>query len=57
MKRIFLVVLSTLLLATMATTIVKAEDKELTLCWAAWDPANALRELSTVRGSDCGLED
>ena len=46
MKRIFLVVLSTLLLAATASTIVKAQDKELTLCWAAWDPANALRELS-----------
>jgi multiple sugar transport system substrate-binding protein len=23
-----------------------AQDKELTLCWAAWDPANALTELS-----------
>ena len=23
-----------------------AQDKELTLCWAAWDPANALVELS-----------
>ena len=24
----------------------KAETKQLTLCWAAWDPANALVELS-----------
>src|SRR5690349_23102012 len=24
----------------------KAEANELTLCWAAWDPANALVELS-----------
>ncbi len=23
----------------------KAEAEELTLCWAAWDPANALVEL------------
>src|SRR5881275_2686911 len=23
-----------------------AQDKSLTLCWAAWDPANALVELS-----------
>jgi len=22
----------------------QAEDKSLTLCWAAWDPANALLE-------------
>jgi multiple sugar transport system substrate-binding protein len=24
----------------------QAQDKQLTLCWAAWDPANALAELS-----------
>jgi multiple sugar transport system substrate-binding protein len=24
----------------------RAQDKSLTLCWAAWDPANALVELS-----------
>ena len=24
----------------------QAEEKSLTLCWAAWDPANALVELS-----------
>src|ERR1700755_812757 len=24
----------------------QAEDKTITLCWAAWDPANALVELS-----------
>src|SRR5260370_17676379 len=24
----------------------QAQDKSLTLCWAAWDPANALVELS-----------
>ena len=23
-----------------------AQSKQLTLCWAAWDPANALVELS-----------
>ncbi len=34
------------LAASAATTEVYAQDKELTLCWAAWDPANALRELS-----------
>ena len=30
-------------LATMAST---AKSADLTLCWAAWDPANALVELS-----------
>ena len=32
--------------AAAATTGVQAQDKEITLCWAAWDPANALVELS-----------
>ena len=31
-------------MSTFATTAAQAED--LTLCWAAWDPANALVELS-----------
>jgi len=32
------------LAAASVSTASKAED--LTLCWAAWDPANALVELS-----------
>jgi len=40
-----LLALATLsLVATGASNAAKAED--LTLCWAAWDPANALVELS-----------
>ena len=31
---------------SLAATTAQAQDKELTLCWAAWDPANALAELS-----------
>ena len=27
----------------------KAQTKQLTLCWAAWDPANALVELQKRR--------
>ena len=27
-------------------TAAQAQDKTITLCWAAWDPANALVELS-----------
>jgi len=30
----------------LASTAVHAQDKTITLCWAAWDPANALVELS-----------
>ena len=35
---------STLFASTAITSVAQAED--LTLCWAAWDPANALVELS-----------
>ncbi|WP_444815002.1 ABC transporter substrate-binding protein [Variovorax brevis] len=30
----------------LTSTNVRAQDKTITLCWAAWDPANALVELS-----------
>ena len=35
-----------LALAMAFTSGAQAQDKQLTLCWAAWDPANALVELS-----------
>ena len=34
------------LLAVAPVTPAQAQDKSLTLCWAAWDPANALVQLS-----------
>ena len=34
----------------------QAQDKELTLCWAAWDPANALRELSKEFTAQSGIK-
>ncbi len=30
----------------LGATAAQAQDKQLTLCWVAWDPANALAELS-----------
>jgi multiple sugar transport system substrate-binding protein len=33
-----------------------AQDKSLTLCWAAWDPANALVELSKGFTQQTGIE-
>jgi multiple sugar transport system substrate-binding protein len=33
-----------------------AQDKSLTLCWAAWDPANALAELSKDFTTESGIE-
>ncbi len=45
MKRLFGVLLAGFMYAwTMFPA--NAQAKDLTLCWAAWDPANALRELS-----------
>lgn len=41
------VVAATLISLGLGTaTGAQAQDKQLTLCWAAWDPANALVELS-----------
>jgi multiple sugar transport system substrate-binding protein len=31
---------------SLAASAVQAQEKTITLCWAAWDPANALVELS-----------
>lgn len=39
----------------LATTTAQAQDKELTLCWAAWDPANALAELSKDFTAQSGI--
>lgn len=41
--------------AAAATTGVQAQDKEITLCWAAWDPANALVELSKDFTASTGI--
>jgi len=45
MKRYLLIAVSVMLLS-IAASGVRAQGKQITLCWAAWDPANALRELS-----------
>jgi len=41
---------------TLGGTAVKAQDKTLTLCWAAWDPANALVELSKDFTTKSGIK-
>ncbi|MDJ0970984.1 MAG: extracellular solute-binding protein [Kiloniellales bacterium] len=40
---------------TGAPTVAGAQDKEITLCWAAWDPANALVELSKDFTAETGI--
>lgn len=37
-------------------TPASAQDKEITLCWAAWDPANALVELSKDFTAKSGIK-
>ena len=44
------------MLAASALTSAQAQDKELTLCWAAWDPANALRELGKDFEAQSGIK-
>ena len=44
------------LAAGAAVGTAQAADKELTLCWAAWDPANALVELSKDFTAKTGIE-
>ncbi len=46
MRKAFTTLAALATTAILASTAAKANDKELTLCWAAWDPANALVELS-----------
>jgi multiple sugar transport system substrate-binding protein len=45
MKRLFAGAFA-LTAVALAPSIAQAQSKSLTLCWAAWDPANALVELS-----------
>jgi multiple sugar transport system substrate-binding protein len=33
-----------------------AQSQEITLCWAAWDPANALVELSKEFEAESGIK-
>ncbi len=46
---------ATLCMGLFATS-AQAEDKELTLCWAAWDPANALTVLSKDFTKETGIK-
>ena len=41
---------------TLASGAAQAQTKQLTLCWAAWDPANALVELSKDFTAQTGVQ-
>jgi multiple sugar transport system substrate-binding protein len=43
-------------IAVGGLTPASAQDKEITLCWAAWDPANALVELSKDFTAKSGIK-
>jgi multiple sugar transport system substrate-binding protein len=42
--------------ATLMSFSAQAQQKQLTLCWAAWDPANALVELSKDFTAKTGIQ-
>lgn len=42
-------------IALLAANAAQAQSNELTLCWAAWDPANALVELSKDFEAQSGI--
>ena len=50
--------LKVMLAALVMTFVLQnvARAQEITLCWAAWDPANALRELSKDFTSETGIQ-
>jgi multiple sugar transport system substrate-binding protein len=52
----WIVTLAAIATLTLASTAARAEDKTLTLCWAAWDPANALVELSKDFTAQSGVK-
>ena len=43
-------------LTVAGITGAAAQEKEITLCWAAWDPANALVELSKDFTAETGIK-
>ncbi len=47
---------SVALLSGASFTAAGAQENELTLCWAAWDPANALVELSKDFTTETGIK-
>ena len=42
--------------AVLTAAPAQAQQKSLTLCWAAWDPANALVELSKDFTAQSGVQ-
>jgi multiple sugar transport system substrate-binding protein len=53
--RTFAAGLAAATMAFLGATGASAQDREITLCWAAWDPANALVELSKDFTAETGI--
>ncbi|MEX1109588.1 MAG: ABC transporter substrate-binding protein [Dongiaceae bacterium] len=53
--RTFAAGLAAATMAFLGATSASAQDREITLCWAAWDPANALVELSKDFTAETGI--
>jgi multiple sugar transport system substrate-binding protein len=53
--RTFAAGLAAATMAFLGATSTSAQDREITLCWAAWDPANALVELSKDFTAETGI--
>ncbi len=56
MRKILLGLGSLAASAILTFNIAQAQTKQLTLCWAAWDPANALVELSKDFTTKTGVQ-
>ncbi len=56
MKRLTGSILASMLITILAISTAHAGDKFITLGWAAWDPANALVELSKDFTKQTGIE-
>ena len=55
-NRSLVAALASSLAAFLAAAPAEAQEKSLTLCWAAWDPANALVELGKDFTKQTGIE-
>jgi multiple sugar transport system substrate-binding protein len=56
MIRSKLTLIATASVLAVAANEARAQDQQLTLCWAAWDPANALAELSKDFTAESGIQ-
>ncbi|HIA61262.1 MAG TPA: carbohydrate ABC transporter substrate-binding protein, partial [Pelagibacterales bacterium] len=54
MKNKFLILMTSLIIAMFGSSSARSES--ITLGWAAWDPANALVELSKSFTAETGIE-